>query len=346
MGLKRRGLFNEEGDIELSKRRIVNGNTTNLNDFNNIKYTWTSDWYRQAMNNFWIPEEINLNQDVKDYRQLEPEEKRAYDKILSFLIYLDSLQTAQLPNLQAYITANEINLCLSIQAFQESIHSQSYSYILDTICSPEERSDILYQWKEDRILLERNKFIGDQYNDFLQEKNCDTLMKALIANFILEGIYFYSGFMFFYNLGRMGKMPGTVSEIRYINRDENTHLWLFRNIILELKKEKPELFTPEYIEFYEGMLRKGVEEEIAWGQYVIGNEIQGLSPQMVESYIKYLGNLRSKSLGFSVLYPGFEKEPESMKWVAEYSDPNQIKTDFFEAKPSAYAKSSVIEDDL
>lgn len=61
-------------------------------------------------------------------------------------------------------------------------------------------------------------------------------MKALIANYILEGIYFYSGFMFFYNLGRMGKMPGTVQEIRYINRDENTHLWLFRSMILDLKK--------------------------------------------------------------------------------------------------------------
>lgn len=346
MALKQRGLFNEDGDIDLSKRRIVNGNTTNLNDFNNLKYTWTSDWYRQAMNNFWIPEEINLNQDVKDYRILKEEEKRAYDKILSFLIYLDSLQTAQLPNLESYITANEINLCLSIQAFQESIHSQSYSYILDTICSPEERTDILYQWKEDKTLLERNRFIGNQYNDFLEEKNCDTLMKALIANYILEGIYFYSGFMFFYNLGRMGKMPGTVSEIRYINRDENTHLWLFRSIILELKEEKPELFTPEKVKFYESMLRQGVEEEIAWGKYVIGDSIQGLSSQMVESYIKYLGNLRAKNLGFSTLYPGLEEEPASMSWVSEYSDPNQIKTDFFEARPSAYAKSSVIEDDL
>ena len=46
-------------------RRMIGGNTTNLNDFNNMKYAWVSDWYRQAMNNFWIPEEINLSQDVK-----------------------------------------------------------------------------------------------------------------------------------------------------------------------------------------------------------------------------------------------------------------------------------------
>ena len=54
----------------------------------------------------------------------------------------------------------------------------------------------------------------------------------LVANYILEGVYFYSGFMFFYNLGRNNLMPGSVQEIRYINRDENTHLWLFRNILL------------------------------------------------------------------------------------------------------------------
>ena len=147
--LKEKGLFNENGDIELSKRRMINGNTTNLNDFNNMKYGWVSDWYRQAMNNFWIPEEVNMNQDVKDYRHLSKAEKTAYDKTLSFLIFLDSLQTANLPNVGDYITANEVNLCLTIQAYQEAIHSQSYSYMLDTICSPEERNDILYQWKDD-----------------------------------------------------------------------------------------------------------------------------------------------------------------------------------------------------
>lgn len=344
--LKKRGIFNENGDIELSKRRIINGNTTNLNDFNNIKYTWVSDWYRQAMNNFWIPEEINLDTDVKDYRKLDKYEKEAYDMILSFLIYLDSIQTAQLPNLESYITANEINLCLSIQTFQEAIHSQSYSYILDTICSPNERNDILYLWKNDNTLLERNRFIGDQYNDFLEEKTEDTIMKALIANYILEGIYFYSGFSFFYNLGRNGKMPGTVQEIRYINRDENTHLWLFRSIINDLKKEREDLFTKEKIEYYRSLIKKGVEEEIAWGKYAIGDNIQGLNTKMLEAYIKYLGNLRSKGLGFGVLYEGYEDQPESMKWVDEYSDPNTVKTDFFEGKVSAYSKSSIIVDDL
>ena len=267
-------------------------------------------------------------------------------KILSSLIFLDSIQTANLPYVGEYVTANEVNLCLTIQAFQEAVHSQSYSYMLDTICSPEEREQILYQWKSDEHLLARNRFIGDIYNEFQENKSSLQLLKTMIANFILEGIYFYSGFMFFYNLGRNGKMPGSVQEIRYINRDENTHLWLFQSIILELKKEEPELFSPENVEMFREMIKAGALQEIEWGEYVIGDNIEGLTREMISDYIKYLANLRCENIGFEKLFPGYEEEPESMKWVAQYSNPNLIKTDFFEAKPSAYAKSTSIVDDL
>ena len=344
--IKRKPLFNPEGDIDVRNRRMINFNTTNINDFNNMRYEWVSDWYRQAMNNFWVPEEINLNQDKSDYPKLSEAERRAYDKILSFLVYLDSLQSANLPNISQYVTANEVNLCLSIQTFPECIHSQSYSYMLDTICNPTERNDILYQWKTDEHLLRRNEFIGNLYNEFVEQQSKDSFLRVCIANFILEGIYFYSGFMFFYNLGRNGKMPGSVQEIRYINRDENTHLWLFRNMLLELKKEEPELFDEAHIAEITEMVKKGVEQEIAWGQYVIGDSIPGLNGKMVEDYIRYLGNLRYRSLGLANLYEGYEKEPESMKWVAQYADANMVKTDFFEARSTAYAKSTAIEDDL
>lgn len=346
MDLVKRPLFNPDGDIDIRKRQMVGGNTTNLNDFNNMKYQWVSGWYRQAMNNFWIPEEINLNQDIKDYPHLEKDERTAYDKILSFLVFLDSIQTANLPNVSQYITANEINLCLNIQTFQEAVHSQSYSYMLDTICSPEERNDVLYQWKTDQHLLERNSFIGDCYNDFQLNKDMFHFMKVLIANYILEGIYFYSGFMFFYNLSRNGKMPGSAQEIRYINRDENTHLWLFKNIILELQKEVPDMFTPDKVKVYQDMMREGVRQEIAWGKYVIGNKLQGLTEKMVEDYILYLGNLRSTALGFSPLYDGYEEEPADMAWVSAYANANMVKTDFFEARSTAYAKSTALVDDL
>ena len=344
--LKKKPLFNPGGDTDIRLRRMIGGNTTNLNDFNNLRYTWVNNWYRQAMNNFWIPEEINLSQDIKDYPNLTENERTAYNKILSFLVFLDSIQTANLPCIGEYITANEINLCLSIQTFQECVHSQSYSYMLDSICSPVERNDILYQWKNDAHLLRINTFIGDLYNEFQEKKDDFTLLKVMMANYILEGIYFYSGFMFFYNLSRNGKMPGSAQEIRYINRDENTHLWLFRNMILEMKKELPELFTPEHIEILKEMLKEGVRQEIAWGHYVIGNQIAGLTKEMITEYIQYLGNLRFTNLGFDPIYPDQTQEPDSMRWVSQYSNANMVKTDFFEAKSTAYAKSTALIDDL
>ena len=141
-------------------------------------------------------------------------------------------------------------------------------------------------------------------------------------------------------------MPGSVQEIRYINRDENTHLWLFREILNELRKEEPVLFDEENLKMIRDMVDEGVKQEIEWGQYVIGNEIPGLNTQMVSDYIKYLGNLRYSSLGLGTLYEGYEEEPASMKWVAQYSNANMVKTDFFGARSTAYAKSTAIEDDL
>ncbi|NFG61808.1 ribonucleotide-diphosphate reductase subunit beta [Clostridium sp. CMCC3677] len=344
MEVKKKPLFNEFGDRDPRLKRVINGNTTNLNDFNNMKYTWASDWYRQGMNNFWIPEEINLAQDLKDYKKLLPEERTAYDKILSFLIFLDSIQTANLSNINSYITASEINLCLTIQSFQEAVHSQSYSYMLDSICSPEERNEILYQWKDDEILLKRNKFIGDLYNEFINNPSEYNLIKTLMANYILEGIYFYSGFMFFYNLERNGKMPGSAQEIRYINRDENTHLWLFRNIIKELQSENSESFTDDLKNELREMMRIGVENEILWGHYVIGDKIQGINKKLIEDYIKYLGNKRLKEIGLDVLFQGYESNPAT--WVDIVANSNSVKTDFFEAKSTAYAKVSTLIDDL
>lgn len=141
-------------------------------------------------------------------------------------------------------------------------------------------------------------------------------------------------------------MPGSAQEIRYINRDENTHLWLFRNMILELKKEEPGLFTNDKVDIYREMIREGCEQEIRWGHYVIGDAIPGLTKDMITDYIQYLGNLRCTNLGFKKLYEGHDEEPSSMSWVSQYSNANLIKTDFFEARSTAYAKSTALVDDL
>lgn len=345
MDLKKKKLFNEHGDRDWGKRRMIGGNTTNLIELNNVKYDWATKMYRNMMNNFWIPEEIPLAQDAKDYKFLSPHERQGYDKIISFLIFLDSLQTSNLPNINEYITAPEVNLCLTVQTFQEAVHSQSYSYILDSVCSAEVRDDIYNQWREDKHLLRRNRFITDLYEKFIEDPSTVNLIRAIMANYILEGIYFYSGFSFFYSLGRQGKMLGTVSEIKYIQRDELTHLALFQNIFREIRKENPEIFTNELIEDLRQMMKTAVEHEIEWGQYITNDMMNGLSNEIIDQYIKYLSNERLKMLGLEILYPEVVEHP--MKWVENFSNMNSMKTDFFEQKVTNYSKSSSLNwDDL
>lgn len=334
-------IFNADG--ERGTQGIINGNTTNLREWNRIKYDWATNMYRTMLNNFWIPEEIALNEDVKQFPYLTNGERNAFDKIISFLNFLDSIQSENLPNLSRYVTAPEVSSLLNIQAFQEEIHAQSYSYILDTVTNPITRDKIYDMWREDEELLKRNKFIANIYQKFNEDPTQENFLKSIMANYILEGIYFYSGFSFFYTLARQGKMTATSTVFKYINRDEITHLVLFQNIIKELKKENPSLFTKELETELREMMKTGVEHEIAWGQYVTNNEILGINDELIEKYIKYLSNLRLKAIGLEELYPEIAQHP--MAWIETFSKINNTKTDFFEAKVVNYTKAAAFDFD-
>ena len=110
-----------------------------------------------------------MNEDVKQFPLLTDGERNAFDKIISFLNFLDSIQSENLPNLTRYVTAPEISSLLNIQAFQEEIHAQSYSYILDTVTNPVTRDKIYDEWREDKNLLKRNRYIANIYQKFNEE---------------------------------------------------------------------------------------------------------------------------------------------------------------------------------
>ena len=334
-------IFNENGDR--GTQSMIEGNTTNLREWNRIKYDWANQMYRTMLNNFWIPEEISLNEDIKQFAYLTDSERRAFDKIISFLNFLDSIQSENLPNLSRYVTASEVASLLNIQAFQEEIHAQSYSYILDTVTNPVTRDRIYDEWRTDKTLLARNRFIADNYQRFSDDPTEQNFVRSVMANYILEGIYFYSGFSFFYTLARQGKMTATSTIFKYINRDEVTHLVLFQNIIKELRHERPDLFSKEFEEEMRDMIRQGTENEIEWGQYITDDKILGLNNVLIERYIKYLANLRLEAIGLPILYPEIKENP--MAWIEGFSNLNNTKTDFFEAKVTNYTKAAAFDFD-
>lgn len=335
--IKRKKLFNEAGDRDWQQRRLLNGNTTNMLEFNNVAYEWAEKLYMKMSRFFWVPEECPMLDDKKQFLLLTAGEQTAYKKILSFLIFLDSIQVANLGYIANYLHAPEIDACLKTQAFFETIHSQSYDYILTSVVDAVTRDQVYNEWRTDQRLLERNRFITNLYEDFISDPSQKNLLRSLMANFLLEGIYFYAGFAFFYALGRQNKMGGTVSVIRLIQRDELLHLALFTNIFRELRKEEPHLFTPELTEELVGMAKTAVEHEIAWGQYVIQNQIIGLSDEIIARYIKYLGNIRCAAIGLPKPYPEITEHP--MKWVDEFANMNDVKTDFFERRVGNYQKA-------
>lgn len=341
--LNRKRLFNPEGDQEVEKRRLIKGNPTNIFELNKIKYDWGYNFYKlMSFDNYWIPQEIPMANDKKQYETvLDDFEREAYDKVLSFLVFLDSLQTNNLPHFAEYITAPEVVMALTAQDFQEALHSFSYAYIIDSVTDPLGRDRIYNMWRRDEVLFERNKVIADEYQRFVDEPSEENFVRALIANYLLESIYFYSGFAFFYALGRQGKMLGTVQEIRYINRDELTHVQLFQHIINTLRKEEPYLFTPENVELIYKLFERAVKQEIRWGQHVTRNRIAGLTNDLIDQYIKYLGNLRLKQIGLEPLWPEVKEHP--LPWIEEFRKINTTKTDFFEARPATYTKTSELK---
>jgi len=340
--MKAKKLFNPAGDDSLETRRIIGGNSTNIFNLNNVRYQWANRMYRNMMANFWIPEKTDLSSDLEPYKHLTIEERQAYDGILSFLIFLDSIQTNNLSNINDFITAPEVNLLLAIQQYQEAIHSQSYQYTVESIIPADRRNSIYDKWRSDKVLFERNKYIAQIYQDFIDEPTQEHFYRAIIANYLLEGLYFYNGFNFFYNLASRHLMLGTSEIIRYINRDELTHCVLFELIVREIRELEPDFFPAAEVET---MFRTAVEQEISWTSHIIGDGILGISEETTELYTKWLANERWHKLGFSgKLYEGYDKNPYlHLEKLADTEGEGSVKSNFFESTVSAYNQSSVLD---
>ncbi len=337
--MKANPIFNAKGNDDVANRTIIKGNSTGLFQLNSTKYSWAKNLYQVMVGNFWLPEKVSgLGEDgVQFKKSLTDDEQRAYKGILSFLIFLDSIQTVNLPNFSEYITAPEVNLILSIQAYQEAIHSQSYATILESVVGSAERDEIYYFWKTDKHLLERNEFIGGIYQEFIDNPNDKNFFRWVVWNFLLESIYFYNGFAFFDTLADQSKMVATDRMINYIRRDELTHVTIFANIIKEIKKEFPDIYDEKMI--YD-MMETAVDQEIRWSKHILGKNIIGMGHENIENYTKWLANERLNLLGLKPLYEWVTANP--YKHLDRIQDTNGDKGNFFETTVTNYAQSSTM----
>lgn len=328
--LQEKQIFNENGDDSLTSREMIGGNATGIVNLNSVRYKWATDLFKIMVNNHWLPEKVSLVDDRVTLKGLTPDEMSALKDTLSFLIALDSMQNSTLPRISSYITAPEISAIYTLQEFQELIHSQSYQYILQELFSSVEREEIYARYKNNPLLLKRNKLIAGIYQDFVSEPTRHNFKRILAADFALEGIYFYSGFNFFYQIASRNLLPNTAKEIKYIENDEVTHVSFFAQQI----KEEFDLDDPYDREIILSTLTAACEQEIEWAHHVYGDRILGISKQSSEAHIKWLGNQRAKLLKLGVLYKGFNKNP--------YEAPDK-RENFFETAVTEYSQSTAVD---
>ncbi len=339
--MNRKQIYNPDSTENVNDRKIFGGNPTGIFELNKIKYQWAYNLWEMMLNNTWFPKEVDMTRDVNDYKNLTENEKKAYDKALSQLIFMDSLQTNNIiDNVNPYVTSPEVNLILVRQSFEEALHSQSYAVMVDSIST--NSAEIYDLWRRDMMLKGKNDAIARVYQELAKNPSETNFVKACFANQILEGIYFYSGFTYIYTLARSGRMLGSAQMIRFIQRDEVTHLVLFQNIINTLRKERPDLFTARVRAEVIEMFKKAGDLEIEWGKYITQNQIMGFTDDIIEEYIHYLIDDRLRAVGFEKLYDA--KHP--IKWVDDFSKFNDQKTNFFEGNVTNYSKGSLSFDDF
>lgn len=300
MILEKGKLFNVEGDDTKENQQLFGGNPTGILNLNNVKYSWVAGFWTTMLNNHWIPNKISMVSDKITIKDLTEAEDKAVRDTLGFLIFLDSLQVNNLPNIADYITCSGCKTLLTLQAFQEAVHSQSYQYLLESLYPENDRNEIYDTWRTNPLLLERNKFIASQMQAFVDSPTEENFKRVQIANLALEGIYFYQGFNLFDQLASRKKLVQTQKMIDYIRTDENSHVALFTKFIhetMDTQKEKEMIYE---------ILGTACEQEIRWSQETYGDEILGISKRSSEQFVKHLTNQRLKALRLDPLYNGVD----------------------------------------
>ncbi len=333
-------LFNPDGDDSVAIRQMIKGNITNILNLNDVKYAKISKLYKIMRENFWIPEKFPLSQDVVDIKNLSEDELTAYKGILGFLTFLDSIQTNNVPNIAQYITSAEVVLALTEQASQEALHSNSYAYIFESVLAKDEIRDVYEYWRDDEVLLERVSYIAKGFQDFLDNDSEENFKRVIILNYLLEGLYFYNGFQFFYLLSSKGMMGGTSDIIKVIQKDETTHLVLFEEIIndvIDLNTDRDMIID---------LFNVAVEQEITWSNHIIGDKILGMTKISIEEYTKYLANERLGKIGIEPQYYIDGILPSNqfthLEIIADAEGEGTTKTNFFESSVTSYNQSSAV----
>jgi ribonucleoside-diphosphate reductase beta chain len=331
----------ESQRVRAADKRAING-ATDVNQLVPFKYHWAWEKYLAGCANHWMPQEVSMQRDIaqwKDPNALTADERLIVKRNLGFFVTADSLAANNIVlGTYRHITAPECRQYLLRQAFEEAIHTHAYQYIVESLGLDE--GEIFNAYHEVDSIRAKDDFLIP-FIDTLTDPNFQTgtpeadqqLLRSLIVfACIMEGIFFYVGFVQILALGRQNKMTGAAEQYQYILRDESLHCNFGVDLINTIKQENPHLWTPAFREEIRELIMKGVALEYRYAEDTMPRGVLGLNAPMFKEYLRFVANRRCRQIGVDEVYPGADNP---FPWMSEMIDLKKEKN-FFETRVTEY----------
>ena len=314
-------VFNKKQNLDATKQPLFFGEDLAVQRYDTFKYPIFDKLTDHQLGLFWRPQEVSLQKDRNDWAELRPEQKHIFTSNLRYQTLLDSVQgrgpcLAFLP----FCSLPEIEGCILVWDFMESIHSRSYTYIIKNIYS--NPSDVFDKILTDKYITERAESVTKTYDDLIEggqrwlldgevqgltTKELKRKLYRAVANVnILEGIRFYVSFACSFAFGELKLMEGSAKIISLIARDENQHLAITQNILNKWKAgDDPEMkqIMKEEEEWTYKAFDRAVNEEKRWADYLFKDgSMIGLNDKLLQQYVEWIANRRLKAIGLRPQY--------------------------------------------
>ena len=327
--------------VSADDKRIINGQT-DVNQLVPFKYEWAWKKYLDACANHWMPQEIQMSRDIalwKDPNGLTDDERRLVKRNLGFFVTADSLAANNIVlGTYRHITAPECRQYLLRQAFEEAIHTHAYQYIVESLGLDE--SEVFNAYHEVASIRAKDEFLipfidtltNPEFRTGTPEADQKLLKSLIVFACIMEGLFFYVGFVQILALGRQNKMTGAAEQYQYILRDESMHCNFGIDLINTVKAENPHLWTPAFREEMRQLMNTAVELEYRYAEDTMPRGVLGLNAPMFKEYLRYISNRRCQQIGIEPLFAGANNP---FPWMSEMIDLKKERN-FFEARVIEY----------
>lgn len=327
--------------VRVEDKQIINGKA-DVNQLVPFKYNWAWDKYLAGCANHWMPQEVNMQRDIELWKNpngLTDDERLIVIRNLGFFSTADSLAANNIVlGTYRHITAPECRQYLLRQAFDEAIHTHAYQYIVESLGLDE--GEIFNAYHEIKSIAEKDAFLmpfidtltNPQFKTGSVENDQKLLKSLIVFACIMEGLFFYVGFVQILALGRQNKLVGASEQYQYILRDESMHCNFGIDMINTIKLENPHLWTPEFRQEIGGLIRRAVDLEYAYAEDTMPRGVLGLNASMFKEYLRFIANRRCQQIGLDLLFPGADNP---FPWMSEVIDLKKEKN-FFETRVTEY----------